>query len=559
MTGEIRLVVALVAVVALSVGAAWAQARSGRSWIPQERLIKWKPGVEGGIPDVPVSVRLTSKDLPADGQTDAVGKIQQAIDRADTPGAVLLPVGTFMLRGRLQMRRAVVLRGAGPDKTHLLFNVPVERRRSAIHVPAERRWGAISIRGKLSRREIVIADGYVFGSVELTAVSTDELRKGQLVWIYSDNDPELMYTKSKWRTSWGRTSMGQVVKITVVTGKTVTIDAPLRLNYKKELKPRMRVITPMTGVGIEDLHIKRLDHAEDSIIALRRCENCWVTNCETEYCMRNHIGVGLSRHVTVQSCYIHHAHDYGGGGRGYGVGLADCTSDCLVQNNIFHTLRHAMITQTGANGNVYAYNYSFDSAGCGSGGKSYWHSTDISIHGHYPYATLFEGNIVQQACVADYWGPAGPRMTLFRNRVAAPEKETDRARQRRLGITRVRMGISVDDYSHMTNVIGNTLTEGAELEVEKSCRDCLVEGNLIGGKVVWNSVRPGRLPASLYLSQKPHFWGNKPWPGIGTDVDGLNRSRMITLPAQDWFRLIKNEGRTVPFRLPGGRKPGRRQ
>jgi hypothetical protein len=261
--------------------------------------------------------------------------------------------------------------------------------------------------------------------------------------------------------------------------------------------------------------------------------------------MKNHVVAALSRHVTVRNCYIHHAYDYGGGGHGYGVGLNGGASDCLVVNNIFHTLRHAMIVQTGANGNVYGYNYSFDAAGCGGNNRNYWHSTDISIHGHYPYAILFEGNICQRVGVADFWGPAGPRMTLFRNRLVDAEEAIDRARRRELGIARVAMNISVDDYSHGTNILGNSLLAGGRITVDRTSRDCLVEANLVNGRIVWNAVRPAKLPPSLYLSDRPDFWGKRRWPGIGADVDG--GGRLTTLPAQDWFAVIKRAGRPMPF------------
>jgi len=56
----------------------------------------------------------------------------------------------------------------------------------------------------------------------------------------------------------------------------------------------------------------------------------------------------------------------------------------------------------------------------------------------------------------------------------------------------------------------------------------------VTGAVRWNSSEvqnglaqysnplPGNqtLPASLYLSSKPSWWGTMPWPGVGPDVTG---------------------------------------
>ncbi len=76
-------------------------------------------------------------------------------------------------------------------------------------------------------------------------------------------------------------------------------------------------------------------------------------------------------------------------------------------------LRHAMMVKTGANGNVFSYNYSKNVR------RSEWpnnYGGDISLHGHYSYANLFEGNIVQNIMIDHYWGPSGPLNTFFRNR-----------------------------------------------------------------------------------------------------------------------------------------------
>ena len=500
-------------------------------WPPPDRLLQWNPGVQGGIPSVPVTVKLAPKDLPGDGKTSVSAALQRAIDGAKTPGAVLLPAGTFLLDKQVNLKSGVVLRGAGLDKTLLVV-----------------RGGGLQARGGKDSREVAITAGAKLGSRQLSLAAAEGFQAGQLVCVCSDNDPELMYTKPDWNVRWGDNSMGQIVRLAKVAGSTVTLDEPLRLEYKASLKPRLRKLTPVNGIGIEDLHVRRDDRTDGAIIAFLQADNCWMRDCETELGMSYHIQISCSRHVTVENCYIHHAHDQGGGGHGYGVEVDTCSSDCLVQNNLFHTLRHAMIIQKGANGCVFAYNYSFDTAGSNDSSKDWFHSNDISIHGHYPYATLYEGNVVQRIGVGDFWGPAGPRVTLFRNRIAAPEKAHDLEHYSKLGIRRMQMAIYVKDHTHGTNVIGNTLTDDASLVVEDTCRNTLVEGNLVKGKVQWNQTKPVGLPASLFLKAKPSYWGNKPWPCIGADVDA---GVLNSLPAQDWHARIKQIGHAVPFSSAG--------
>jgi len=89
--------------------------------------------------------------------------------------------------------------------------------------------------------------------------------------------------------------------------------------------------------------------------------------------------------------------------------------ECLIENNVFKRLRHSMILQAGANGNVLAYNYSTD---------PYWTDVglppdaagDLVLHGNFPYSNLFEGNIVQNIVIDDSHGTQGPYNTFFRNR-----------------------------------------------------------------------------------------------------------------------------------------------
>jgi hypothetical protein len=203
--------------------------------------------------------------------------------------------------------------------------------------------------------------------------------------------------------------------------------------------------------------------------------------------------------------YFHHAFDYGGGGHGYGVSLGFHTTDCLVENNIFRHLRHAMMVQVGACGNVFGYNYSLENVqGTGETNLNQgWTPCDISLHGHYPYCNLFEGNVVQEIDVADYWGPCGPGNTFLRNEVLAE-------------------GLEIFDYSHGQNVVGNEIGSGRYgLLIDTSVEGTLGHGNDVNGSVQWDdSIADHTIPVSYYLTVKPWFFGDTPWPIIGPDVIG---------------------------------------
>jgi hypothetical protein len=463
--------------------------------IPPERLIEWRPGVEGGIPEVPVEADVLEHGAAGDGVTDDAPAFRRAIASIEPPGAVLVPAGSYLLRSGLSPPSGVVLRGEGAHRSHLVFDAPDSRR------------PAIGMQGSWDGAARPVDGAVAAGARYVGLADTDGLAPGQMVYLSRQNDPDVMYTRPEWNTGWARRSVGRMLRVEAVEAGGVRLDAPLRLPYAAEFRPELRVVRPIVHAGLEGLHIRRLDHAEAQIVAIRMAENCWIRNCELDHCYRSHVYGSLSRFVTVEGNYMHHAWNYGGGGHGYGVNLSRAACDWLVTNNIFRSLRHSMLVQVGANGNVFSYNYSYEHRMC-----------DISVHGHYPYMNLFEGNVVQWTIVGDWWGPAGPLTTLYRNRVVAEPN---------WGAGAVR----VADHSHRTTVVGNTLERGA-IAVQDSCQDCHVAANLVRGHVEWGEAAPGvHLPASLYLDRPPPFWGDRPWPCIGADVDSEGRGRPI--PAQE--------------------------
>jgi hypothetical protein len=184
-----------------------------------------------------------------------------------------------------------------------------------------------------------------------------------------------------------------------------------------------------------------------------------------------------------------------------------------------------MMVHLGANGNVFGYNYSIDPYQ-NEGGN--WTPCDISIHGHQAYANLFEGNIIQEINIADYWGPAGPDNTFLRNRI---ESE----------------GIFIEDSSNYQNIIGNEFVKG-DINIDTDSRyphkvepsTLMLHGNYINGKVTWDLQIPAQtIPNSYYLKSKPLFFGSIEWPPNGADkLNGTN-------PAKERYL-----GNTVPTSTP---------
>ena len=221
--------------------------------------------------------------------------------------------------------------------------------------------------------------------------------------------------------------------------------------------------------------------------------------------------------MVVRDSYFHRSYGYAGGGQGYGVGIGYHSGNILVENNIFQRLRHAMIVHAGCSGNVYGYNYSVDPVWDLSGIPC-----DISLHGHYPFMNLFEGNIVQKISNSDYWGPSGPGNTFFRNRVESNDI------------------INMDNASNQ-NYVGNELLAGYDFDIV-SGTGLIIHANNLNGTISYNPAYSTTLSNSLYLSSKPAFFGTTNWPSIGTPLT-INTG---TIPAKQ--RLIDMGGGPLPVR-----------
>ena len=476
------------------------------SIIPQDRSVDWSNcGVPAGMAEPPV-ISDIKRDFAAagDGITDDSKALKDAILAAGGPGIIYIPEGTYLIKSPLVISKdGIVLRGAGADKTKLIFDlnganlsaVTFARDQDAVFTKA--------------------SGGFEKGSNAIIVGNPVDFVKGGFAEITEDNDAAIMYSKPEWEQVWAKNAVGQYLKISDIKGNTLTVAEPLNITFKKELNARIRPVNLIKNCGIENLYMKRTDPGDANMTVFSFAAYGMVRWVEGDMVMRSHVAIDSSYRCEVRDSYFHHAHDYGGGGHGYGVELKLGTTGCLVENNRFFHLRHSMMVHVGANGNVFGYNYSADPFATGDHDPKSM-VCDISIHGHYPFMNLFESNAVQKIEVSDWWGPCGPNV-FFRNRI---EKE----------------GVRVNDKSNGQVFIGNMIMQG-DFGIEASGgtdpATLLDHGNMEYGEMTWDkNIKSEELPASLYLKKKPDFLKNTSWPLIGPDCRGKSR-----LPAE--FRMGK--------------------
>jgi hypothetical protein len=465
--------------------------------IPDNQRIDWKPGIPGGIHRVEAPVKNIA-DFGADpkGVSDSYPAIKAAMDALPASGGVVfIPEGTYKIGSTITIEKDnIIIRGSGTSSRLKMGN-----KGNSIEVKGDERdnWQKIKSGFSKDSRAVIVEGGSVF-------------KPGQFVEIEQDNNPAAMYTKPEWNQDWGENAVGQLLRVEEVSGNELKLKSPLHFSYSPEFNPRIRPIKLISGVGFENFYIEKTV-ASGHTFLFQSTALCWILQVESNHTRKSHVSLTRCLACTIRDCYFHHSFDYGGGGSGYGVECGEHTTDVLVENNVFDSLRHSMLVQVGANGNVYGYNFSRHTVqGDGETNLNQgWIPPDISIHGHYPYMNLFEGNDVEEIGIADYWGPAGPGNTYFRNKVNGE-------------------GIFLYDISLGQNIAGNQTT--AFTDEKNVASQSTIYGNVVGNTIAPMPKDAKPLPVSLYLDSIPPFLSGKTLPFFGPDVAAKNK-----LPAQERF------------------------
>jgi hypothetical protein len=471
--------------------------------------------------------------------TDNAAKLQQIIDAHDGNTVFYFPAGEYQLEAQIQIllnrvrNDHVVIQGAGPTQTKLLFTGDVPYFSGLITVEDKASFGD-------RNNPVALAST---PSIKDTVIHLEQAHSkiipGRILCIKQDNDTALVYPPAdsnrawyiKWKNGeadWADESMGQFVRVKAVQGTRVVLDKPLGFDFNQAMNPRVSVYDSFgSKVGVQDLYIEHIipdnRYTPGGIndvftIVFRFAQDCYVKNVHSKNAARGHVMAEYTYNVAIVNNVFERARRYGVGGAGYGVAVQNRSSNTYIANNVFDHLRHSVVLKEGANYTVIAYNHSKNWALLNpevvdEDGNRIFAEADMSVHGFYSHNNLFEGNVCHNIFLADYWGPTGPGTTVFRNYTTGIDTLS---------------GIWVDDFSHHQNVIGNEMPGASQLIVTGGSEDVLVEGNVLGNSVLWNSLpATSMLPPSLYLDQAPDFWdGQLQWPPFGPDVSNNELQRI---------------------------------
>lgn len=468
--------------------------------VPAHRIADWS--VSGANYDFSANqgsyIDVKSFGASGDGISDDFQAVLNAVNSfGGSRGTLYFPAGTYIINGSISLPDSITLIGESSGSTVLLFNAGENNH-------------AIKISGVSTGSFIPVLSGYQKNSNQLIISDASTFANGDMAELIQDGHQHMT-------SSWAMESLGQMLVVDSVSGNTLFLNQPIRMDYDSLLAPRLRRVNPRRAVSIECLKIERADQTNSSTanIGFFYAYNCRVFGVESRFCNFAHVDIRVSSNITVRSSYFHEGHNYGSGGKAYGVCVNATSGSCLVENNIFRKLRHSILLQSGANGNVFAFNYSTEphwtdvSLPANSAG-------DIVLHGNYPYLNLFEGNIVQNIVIDDSHGKNGHHNTFFRNRAEL-------------------YGIFMNNNpaTDSVNFIGNEVTNTGALMglYYLNGQNHFQSGNNIRGTIT--PAGTGTLPdTGIFYNQAPSFW-NIPdnFPAIGPP----NAIGGSTIPARTRF------------------------
>jgi len=457
-----------------------------------------------------------------------------------------LPRGSITISHSINIRPKhsnIILAGNGSENTRLTYDFAISGHMISIQGGNTSSPLPIDIANESNQGNILASDN----SVNFT--------QGDWAYIQRDDIPFTECNPIGERNS----GIGQIVKIESVNNNgSIVFSNPSRRTYLSANGATIRKMNPVKNFGIECLSLftPTLISApirKKSKINFSQSVNCWVKGVASFSTEFRHININESSNIEVSGCTIMYAPSSGSGGFGYGVTLEKSTGECLIYNNIFHSLRHAMLVQHGANGNAFIDNFSDKrvSTEFGQNNLDIRKLGDIAVHGRFPFANLFEGNIVEHIRVDHYHGSSGPGNTFFRNRTT----------RRGFNSTRTLTNggppfINLDCDGFATDqlfVIGNDFSGDITLSFGN---DHIEQCNFTTGNDVSASCDDfNNIPRSLISENRPDYWTalhytyTYIWPTIGPNTQRANRNPALDRweDRDDFFKTVGCKKRCTPI------------
>jgi hypothetical protein len=539
------------------------------SILSSKQAIDWSDAGVGAVP----ARKINCANLTPSA---TLSQINAALASCPSGEVVYLAAGTYSISGTVVVPSNVTLRGAGASRT--ILNATGIGGGSVISLGS----------GSIEFKPFRITSEANLGITRVELSNASGVRAGMYLVIAEINNPAYVSAAgSGGNCSWcdggwtdkGSLARGQIVKVTAVSGRTVTFIPRLYGAYTNTpLAVPFRMSEEFAGV--EDLQVYANNTGYDVNFSMSKCAYCWIKGVESNYADGDHVEVYWGFHDEIRDSYFSNAFLHSPGEHDSDIQIARKTSASLVENNIIERTHLAIMLEWGAAGNVISYNYTmgeFDS------GATNLDMGGIDFHGAHPQFNLLEGNVITEIAEDSVWGTSS-QTTAYRNwvvgtnRICSPMSgrgtvvcSGEKGHYGFQAARAIELAYPGTANNFVGNVVGSaqmqslkgynyplaqrssieypsprnydavaygwsfgygmTSDDGAGTGCAGGVPPCHLSGNSatdffhgnfnnIGGTTSWASGVSHELPASLYLVRKPAWWGSMPFPATGPDVKG---------------------------------------
>lgn len=398
-------------------------------------------------------------------------------------------------------------------------------------------------------------------------------------------------------------SISQLMEVAAVNGNTITFVTPFHATFSVANQAQLSRFDPgntplLSYVGIEELFVWG---GLGGNISCSHLAYSWIKHVESVWSVGDAISVGGCYRCTVRDSFAHETPNPAPGGGGYRMGFSLGSSDCLVENCISWCGNKVVVFRGGGSGNVFGYNYMDDSFGASypdspEAGLNFGHMAT-------PCMNLAEGNYSHNYKADAFWG-ASIDLTCHRNQFSALRAAhtplntyNSTSPFKPYGDYINRIAVDVQAHSYRQNFIGNILglngqsllsynangygpvsqpgflyenfdafdvsdnvimwkfgeeqDPNGSVWVGDTYTTMLRQGNWdwftqqqrwhgTGGRGASDSSQPLPIPNSYYLTAKPAFFNNHPWPWVHPE-----NGETDVLPAKARFNTSNPNDLTV--------------
>jgi hypothetical protein len=371
--------------------------------MPAERRTDWSSPGSNAPFAYKQSVNLVDFGADNTGVLSSDSAMLHAILALNGPGRIYVNSGTYLFTNTITLHDSLILQGEVDSITQkplALFKLQPGENKDGIQISGAEQSSGYTINYALQQgsKKIYISQPIMFW-------------QDMIIRLKAYDDADLV------NDNWALYNTGQIAQIIAVEGDSLVLDKPLRRSYSGTQPPEIMLIFPRQQVHISCIKLERGDEttSQTANVAINMASHCSLSGISSQLCNFAHVTLDKSTNITIDNSYFKDGYSYGGGGKAYGVLIQSASGNCYVHQNNFEHLRHSMILQSGANGNVFAYNYSTN---------PFWSESvlpansagDAVLHGNYPYMNLFEGNVVQNIIIDNSHDINGPYNTFYRNR-----------------------------------------------------------------------------------------------------------------------------------------------